>query len=1200
MQGCITRILCIEVMTMPAKPTYEELELKNIQLKKSEKYLENILNNSQDLICIAKMDGYFEYVNPAWQTSLGYTENELLTKPFLCFIHPDDHGKNDKEVKNLSVGNLTIDFENRYLHKDGSIRNIRWRATPVIDEDKMYCIGRDITKRVQTRKELNKYKTHLEKMVEKRTVELDKEITVRKKAESELKESLRTRTVLLDNIPNCIALILKKGTREIVASNKFARGMGALPGKTCFKECSQRDDMCPWCLAPKLWETNHEQEAEIEYQGKWYKGIWMPLTDDNYVHYIFDITAQKRTEQIWREDERRFRKVIETINEGIILQDASGEILSWNKGAEDIFGIRAKETVGKKTGSKEWQTIYPTGEKYHGKDHPSMRTLRTGEPLHKELMGVYQPGGALRWISINTNPLFHKNEKLPYAVLISFADITDYKVALEKSQEQEQSLQLSLKAAKAGTWMWDIPTEKVTWDDQMQRIFGLEPGEFDGTFDAWRKCVHPEDLQAAEQATLDALKHGRIYEHEYRVKIASGDWRTINAQAATVKDENGKPVRMFGFATDITKRKQAENRLLKNQYYLTKAQEIGKIGTWELDIQKNILKWTDENYKIFGVPLGTKLNLEVFLGCIHPDDRDYVAKKWRAALNGEPYDIMHRLIADDKVKWVREKADLELDEKGEPVFAIGFTQDLTDFKQVEDALQESENKFRTMFEQAPLSYQALDKDGNFNEVNRTWLKTMGYERDEVIGKNFSEFLVPELKKPFAENFLQFKSAGEILNVEFEMIKKDGTTILVSFHGKISKDIDGSFKQTHCIFRDLTRQRRLEENEKSMEQKMVQIQKMESIGDLAGGIAHDFNNLLFPIVGMSEMLLEDLPIGSPEHESAQEIFNAGQRGTDLVKQILAFSRQTEHKMMPVRVQQVLKEVLKLARSTIPSNIKINQYLQSDCGLVIADPTQIHQIAMNLITNAYHAVAQTGGKISIRLKEADLGSDDLTGSASKTGRYAMLTVSDSGTGIDPGILDKIFEPYFTTKSQGKGTGLGLAVVYGIVKDHGGDMGVHSDLGKGTTFTVYLPLAVKQVNQAHEKIVEILPTGSEGILLVDDEVPIVHLERQMLERLGYRVTTRSNSLEALEAFKANPEVYDLFITDLTMPHMTGDQLAKEIIRIKPDIPVIICTGFSERIDQEKIDAIGVKGFLAKPVIKSDLAQMVRKVLDETKGFA
>ncbi|MDM8535302.1 PAS domain S-box protein [Desulfobacterales bacterium HSG17] len=534
---------------------------------------------------------------------------------------------------------------------------------------------------------------------------------------------------------------------------------------------------------------------------------------------------------------------------------------------------------------------------------------------------------------------------------------------------------------------------------------------------------------------------------------------------------------------------------------------------------------------------------------------------------------------------------------GSDVFFV-FIRDITERKLSENLLLESEQRFKSLFDNAPLSYQSLDGEGYFTEVNETWLNLLEYTREEVIGRNFSELLHPDWQDHFKANFSKFKAVGEIMGVEFEMRKKGGSYISISLQGKIGRTSNGEFKQTHCVFKDITQQKQIEEENKVLEKRLQQSQRMESIGNLAGGIAHDFNNILFPIIGFSEMLMEDLPEGSMGYENVQEILQAGKRGRDIVKQILSFSRQTEHEMLPIKVQMILKEVLKLSRSTIPSNIVIDQDIQNDCGPVKADPSQVHQVAMNLITNAYHAVEQTGGKISVQLREIILAEDDFAAISLSPGKYVRISFVDTGCGIGADVIDRVFDPYFTTKAQGKGSGLGLAVVYGIIKEHDGDIKVYSEVGKGTNFTVYLPLVAKSSPIVSAFNVKPDETGTERILLVDDEVPIARLEKQMLERLGYHVTFCTASLEALGIFKGNPDKFDLVVTDMTMPDMTGDKLAKELISIRPDIPIIICTGFSEMLSDEKSKTIGIKGFLMKPVVKSELAQKVRKILDEPKG--
>ncbi|WP_319574887.1 ATP-binding protein [uncultured Desulfobacter sp.] len=435
--------------------------------------------------------------------------------------------------------------------------------------------------------------------------------------------------------------------------------------------------------------------------------------------------------------------------------------------------------------------------------------------------------------------------------------------------------------------------------------------------------------------------------------------------------------------------------------------------------------------------------------------------------------------------------------------------------------------------------------------------------------------------------------GNLKDVVFRELQDPVTKSWYLTYDKAIKWIDGRVAHLQ-IATDVTRLKKLQEKEKKADEYLRQVQKMESIGNLAGGIAHDFNNLLFPIIGMSELLLEDLPENSLEFKNVQVILDAGKRGRDLVQQILSFSRQTEKKNIPVRLQQILKEALKLSRSTIPSSIQINQDIQENCGWVMADPIQLHQIVINLITNAYHAVDQSEGKINVQLKEISVTKDNPSAKLNSDSKYVMLRISDNGCGIKAAIKNKIFDPYFTTKDKDKGTGLGLAVVYGIVQDYGGDILVDSNVGEGTVFSIYLPLPEQLPETEAVDKTNSFQTGSEHILLVDDEKQVAHIEKQMLNRLGYRVTMHTSSLDALECFRENPEAFDLLLTDGTMPGLTGDRLAQEVLAIRPDIPILLCTGFSEKIDRQKAKHLGIKGFLMKPVVKSDMARMVRQILD------
>lgn len=381
-----------------------------------------------------------------------------------------------------------------------------------------------------------------------------------------------------------------------------------------------------------------------------------------------------------------------------------------------------------------------------------------------------------------------------------------------------------------------------------------------------------------------------------------------------------------------------------------------------------------------------------------------------------------------------------------------------------------------------------------------------------------------------------------------------------------------------------------------ERQLQQVLKIQAIGTLAGGIAHDFNNILFPIVGYTELTMDEVPADSVAHNNLEEVLKAANRAKDLVKQILTFSRQSGQELKPVEVQHVIKEALKLLRASIPASIEIVHDIDENCAPVMGDATQIHQVIMNLCTNAYQAMQDKGGKLEVSLKEMYVGYEQTVQKIGmQPGKHLQLLVQDEGHGMDASVLNRIFEPYYTTKEQGKGTGLGLSVIHGIIKNHRGDITVSSSPGKGTVFKVYLPVIEEGDVQTEMEPVNGAQKGTERILLVDDEEQIVSMERQMLENLGYKVTARTDSTEALAEFSKQPQDFDLVITDMTMPHMSGDELAQKLLDVKPDIPVILCTGFNEDITEEKALDMGIQKFVMKPVIKNDLATTIRSVLDQ-----
>jgi CheY-like chemotaxis protein len=416
----------------------------------------------------------------------------------------------------------------------------------------------------------------------------------------------------------------------------------------------------------------------------------------------------------------------------------------------------------------------------------------------------------------------------------------------------------------------------------------------------------------------------------------------------------------------------------------------------------------------------------------------------------------------------------------------------------------------------------------------------------------------------------------------------------------SDDICYLKKQNDFIFNIINKVEKVierietKEEKKKLEAQLFQSQKMESLGLLAGGIAHDFNNILFAIQGNIQITLYSLSEDSPLRSHLDEAMKALNRAKEMVKHILAFSRQSEAEKKPVKVQFIIKEVVRLLNSSIPSTITIHQNIDSDAGPVYADPSQIHQILMNLATNAFHAMENDGGHFELNLDQVEISSDELTIHPDiQQGKYIKLTISDTGQGINPEIMGKIFDPYFTTKAIGKGSGLGLSLVHGIVKNHRGAITVYSQPGKGTVFTILLPVIEETIVNKRKEKTDALYLGKESILFVDDDESIARMMARMLKKIGYQVEVRTNPVEALALFKEKSDQFDIVITDMTMPQMTGDSLAEKLREIRHDIPIIICTGYSSLIDEDKSKKMNMF-FIMKPITIVDIGKMIRKALD------
>ncbi|MDD4392487.1 MAG: PAS domain S-box protein [Desulfobacterales bacterium] len=813
---------------------------------------------------------------------------------------------------------------------------------------------------------------------------------------------------------------------------------------------------------------------------------------------------------------------------------------------------------------------------------------------------------------------------------------------LRQSREQYRSLVEGISE-----WIWEVNRDGVITyaSPKIKSLLGYAPEEVVGKtlFD-----LQTEDdaKQSAEYfrkrvASLEAFE-GFVSLNFHR----DGRRVMVETSGMPIVDGKGNLLGFRGMNRDVTKRKQAEDEAKESQRKLVTL--MGNIRGMAYRC-RNDSDWTMEFVSQGCLGL-TGYLIEDLVGnrtlayneLIHPDDRDAVWYTIQKRLSEKlSFQLNYRILTKTgETKQVWEQGVGVFSDAGELLALEGFITDVTEQKQAEEEIRRNCDIQSTI--NALLSLTQIDTfldellqravdlvlSGERFSPEATGCSIYLVENEaDVLNMKASKGVPESVRRtcasvPFGRCLCgQAALTGRIqfashLDDRHEICCKGMgphghycAPILLS--GRTIGVVNIYLKEGHrhdpkeesflsAIANNLAviiQRKRMSEEKERLERQLRQAQKMEAIGTLAGGIAHDFNNILMAIFGYADMAMMELPADSEAAAQIAEVLRAANRARDLVKQILSFSRQTDHERNPVQVHLIVKEALKLLRASIPTTIEIRRNIDPACGYVLADPTQIHQVIMNLCTNAYQAMRTGAGVMAVSLTMVDIGRDDHKAADMDLvpGPYLKLEISDSGHGMDRATLERIFEPYFTTKRKLGGTGLGLSVVHGIVKSHGGHITVYSEPGKGATFLVYLPMIASAAESPRSEDVKAVPKGNERILLLDDDASIVKLEQSMLESLGYEVTAEMSSEKALQIFRAAPEKFDLAITDMTMPHMTGTKLAQQLLAIRPDIPIILCTGFSELINEETARAMGIREYIMKPVVRKQMAEIVRKVLDE-----
>jgi signal transduction histidine kinase/CheY-like chemotaxis protein len=743
-----------------------------------------------------------------------------------------------------------------------------------------------------------------------------------------------------------------------------------------------------------------------------------------------------------------------------------------------------------------------------------------------------------------------------------------------------------------GTFDWDMLRDHLTWTCGSRSGCGF-PEQFVGTFEEFAHRIQVVDRPEVEAEIQRCIAASEPFVREFRIIDDIGDEHWLSGRGEFEFDSRGTAVRLRGVVLEVTDRKRAERELVEKEQLLSDSQRIARIGSWRWD-RDGRFTCSDETFRTLGVdPNSFVLTAESFAGLLHPNDRALLTGWLNACWTGAPHDPIEvrAILPDGIMRCIGVYGGLKCDAAGQPGHIAGTLQDVTERRRAEAALRESETNLTAA--------QELAKLGSWELVSEADGASWSAQMFRFFGRS------PVLGPPTNAEVLQLIHPDDRAMVEAtneRLFREGGSATIVLrtnpecgvdkwLEGVVVARSDESGRTLRLLgtLQDVT-------DRKTLEGRLRHSQKMEAMGQLAGGIAHDFNNILAAIIGNAEYAQLDLPPAHPSRVSVEEILRAGHRAKDLVERILAFSRPQADQLRPMQLQPVLEEAEHLLRATLPAGIELSFHASPGLPIVRADASQIHQVVLNLVTNAWHALENRPGRIEARLEGLRV---DTTLSRQhpelRPGPYVRLSVTDTGKGIDASTLEHIFEPFFTTKPVGQGAGLGLSVVHGIVRGHGGVIFAESQPGHGATFHVFIPAAGEERSVVRVETPALRETRGQGeqILYIDDEEALVFLTVRFLESCGYRVEGFSRAQDALKAFRAKPHGYDAVITDYNMPGMSGMELAQQLLRIRPDALIALTSGYLRPAEIDAAHALGIREVIPKPYLVDELGPLVQRLL-------
>lgn len=909
------------------------------------------------------------------------------------------------------------------------------------------------------------------------------------------------------------------------------------------------------------------------------------LDEEDYkVAHKHDVEKQKE----------KYKITLDSIKDSVLTTDRFGRIIYYNTAFSELTGFSPEEISNNTLDNL--LKLDKNNTLVKKKAETTSSFFDDAAKLENRTLLLYTKDKTLVPVEISVSSLTDVNSKNIGAVIV-IKDITIKYELLETRENQRQMLENVVESTFAGYWDWDIKSNTQYLSPRFKKMIGYEDYEIKNYQEnTWQKYIHHEDLERTEQSIKNHIESkGKLPHYEevrYRHKNGSIIWVLCSGKIVEW-DKNENPVRMAGIHVDITERKRAEEALSNSKRRLSEYFNCAPDAIMVVDKQGNYIDINPASERITGYTKEELLhmNIEDF-NLSDVKSRDFQVLQETGYVHFEKQ--FRR--KDSSVGWWETTASKISENR-----YIGYAKDTTKRKEIELELFANKEKLKEA--------QKIARMGNFtNNITKDYWVSSGMY-DEMVGidtfykrnkEGWLSFIHPDYRllqeKEFIEkiNVLKNTEKEQNYSTEYKIInQKTKKELWISDTGIYTYDSNNDVLKTGVIH-DITERKTADTERKKLQQQLHQSQKMETIGTLAGGIAHDFNNILTPILGYADMLTYSLAENKAALEDLERIKSGANRAKELIQQILTFSRQTETNLHPLRIQLIIKEALKLLRPSIPSSIEIKKYINNDCLNVNADPTQIHQIFMNLCTNAVYAMKEQKGLLEIYLgniNHADI--DDFYKKILDKENYILLTVTDTGEGMSKVIQEKIFEPFFTTKEQGKGTGLGLSVVHGIVKSYGGEIFVDSEIDKGTTFKVYFP-ALKTSSDstglANRKST-LIKGNKEKIFIIDDEQSVLSMLGRMLTMLNYEVETFSTYSKIMEAFNKN--IPDLLITDLTMPEYTGLDLITKIRNQGISIPVVLVTGYGDKLNASIKEQLKINQIIGKPVSAKLLATVLKKIL-------